>query len=95
MPTAVFDGEMDLCLATPAGLMSRAITGSGIFRTRALEDLRALAVLPQRDRMVLALDPKFGVRSFADVRRERPPVTIATAPDDGISFIGYVAARYM
>ncbi len=95
MPTAVIDGEMDLCLATPAGLMSRAITGSGIFRTRALEDLRALAVLPQTDRMVFALDPKYRVRSFADLRRVRPSITIATAPDDGVSFIGYVAARYM
>jgi TRAP-type uncharacterized transport system substrate-binding protein len=95
MPTAVFDGEMDLCLATPAGLMSRAITGGGIFGTRALADLRALAVLPQTDRMVFALDPKYGVRSFADLRRVRPSITIATAPDDGVSFIGYVAARYM
>jgi uncharacterized protein len=95
MPSAVFDGEVDLCLATPAGLMSGAIMGRSIFGSRALGDLRALAVLPQRDRMVLALDPKFGVRSFADLRRERPPVTIATASDDGISFIGYVAARYM
>jgi TRAP-type uncharacterized transport system substrate-binding protein len=26
---------------------------------------------------------------------KKPPITIATAPDDGTSFIGYVAARYM
>jgi hypothetical protein len=95
MPSALIDGEIDLCLATPAGLMRNAMTGQGIFGARALEDLRALAVLPQRDRMVFALDPKFGIRTFADLRRVRPPITIATAPDDGISFIGYVAARYM
>jgi TRAP-type uncharacterized transport system substrate-binding protein len=95
MPDAVFDGEMDLCLATPAGLISRAIGGRGIFGARALGDLRALAVLPQTDRMVFAIDPKFGVRSFADLRRVQPPITIATAPDNDISFIGYVAARYM
>jgi TRAP-type uncharacterized transport system substrate-binding protein len=95
MPHAVCDGEMDLCLATPAGLISSAIVGRSIFAARALGDLRALAVLPQTDRMVFAIDPKFGVRSFADLRRARPPITIATAPDDDISFIGYVAARYM
>jgi uncharacterized protein len=95
MPQAVFDGEVDLCLATPAGLMSSAISGRAIFSGRALPDLRALAVLPQRDRMVFALDPKFGIRTFDELRREKPPISIATAPDDGTSFIGYVAARYM
>jgi hypothetical protein len=95
MPHAVFDGEVDLCVATPAGLLSGAIVGRGIFAERALSDLRALAVLPQTDRMVFAIDPKFGVRSFADLRRVQPPIAIATAPDDNISFIGYVAARYM
>jgi TRAP-type uncharacterized transport system substrate-binding protein len=95
MPNAVIDGEVDLCLATPAGLLRSAMTGRGIFGARALVDLRALAVLPQRDRMVFALDPKWGIHTFADLRRERPPITIATAPDDGMSFIGYVAARYM
>ena len=95
MPTALIDGEVDLCLATPAGLMRSAVTGQGIFGPHPLVDLRALASLPQRDRMVLAIDPKLGIRTFADLRRERPPITIATGPDDGISFIGHVAARYM
>jgi hypothetical protein len=95
MPAAVFDGEVDLCLATPAALLSQAVVGSGLFASRALPDLRALAVLPQTDRMVFALDPKFGVRTFAELRAIRPPITIATAPDDGVSVIGYVAARYM
>src|SRR5580693_4879431 len=50
MPNAVIDGEVDLWLATPAGLLRSAMTGRGIFGARALVDLRALAVLPQRDR---------------------------------------------
>jgi TRAP-type uncharacterized transport system substrate-binding protein len=95
MPQAVFDGEVDLCLATPAGLMTSAMAGGAIFSGRALPDLRALAVLPQRDRMVFALDPKFGICTFDELRQKKPPITIATAPDDGISFIGYVAARFM
>ena len=95
MPHAVFDGEVDLCLATPAGLVSSATVGRSIFGAGSLASLRALAVLPQTDRMVFAIDPKFEVRSFADLRRVRPPIRIATAPDDGVSFIGYAAARYM
>jgi TRAP-type uncharacterized transport system substrate-binding protein len=94
-PQAVFDGTMDLCIATPTALLSQATQGEGLFASRALPDLRALAVLPQVDRMVFAIDPKFGVRSFEDLRRLRPPVTIATAPDDGVSLIGYAAARFM
>ena len=35
MPHAVFDGEMDLCLATPAGLMSGSLAASIEFMSRA------------------------------------------------------------
>jgi TRAP-type uncharacterized transport system substrate-binding protein len=94
-PLEVFDGSMDLCLATPAALIGGAMTGRGIFRGRQLHTLRALAVLPQTDRMVFAIDPKFGVNTFEDLRRVQPPIQIATSPDDGTSMIGYVAARFM
>ena len=94
-PEAVFDGEMDLCLATPAGLLAGAATGTGLFQGRPMASLRSLGVLPQTDRMVLAVAPQFGVRTFEDLRRVKPPLRIATAPDDGISMIGYVAARLM
>jgi TRAP-type uncharacterized transport system substrate-binding protein len=95
MPHAVIDGEVDMCLATPAALLATAMPGQGIFGARALPELRALATLPQRDRMVFAIDPKYEIRTFAELRQRRPPIAIATAPDDGISFIGYVAARFM
>ena len=94
--TQVYDGEMQLAIGTPAGLLSAAITGEGLFAsTGPMPSLRALGVLPQRDRMMLAIDPKFGINSFADLHRVKPALRIATSIDDGTNFIGYVAMRLM
>ena len=94
--TCVHDGEVQLCVATPAGLLHAATTGddNGIF-PHAMPALRALAVLPQNDRLVLAIDPKFGINTFEDLRRKKPPLQVATSTNDGTNFIGYVAASYM
>ena len=63
--------------------------------TRPMPDLRALAAMPQDDRMVLALHPKWSVKSFEELREKKPPLRIATSTDDGTSFIGYVAMKFM
>lgn len=90
------DGEVDLCIATPAGLMATARTGTGIFAAHGpMPGLRALAVLPQRDRLMLAVHPKFGVKTWEDIRRVKPPFRLATSIDDGTNFIGYVAMRLL
>ena len=92
----VQDGEVDLCIVTPAKLMQAALVGEGIFaKTGAMPNLRTLAVLPQSDRMMLAIDPKFGINSFEDLRTVKPALTIATSVDDGTNFIGHVAMRLM
>ncbi|OVZ64911.1 hypothetical protein CDO44_01540 [Pigmentiphaga sp. NML080357] len=91
----VQDGEVDLCLVTPAMLMPAALTGQGIFQGRAAPNLRSLAVLPQNDRMVLALKPELGIRSFEELRRRKPALRIATSRNDGTNFIGYVARLFM
>ena len=90
----VHDGEAQVSIATPAGLMKNALVGTGMF-TRAMPDLRALAVLPQDDRMVLAIHPKWGIKTFDELRQKKPPLSIATSTDDGTSFIGHVAMRFM
>jgi uncharacterized protein len=91
----VSDGQADLCLVTPAKLMPSALTGGTIFANRAMPDLRALAVLPQNDSMMFAVNPTFNIRSFEDLNRQKPPLRIATSTDDGGNFIGYVARRFM
>ncbi|MEO7242199.1 MAG: TAXI family TRAP transporter solute-binding subunit [Variovorax sp.] len=91
----VEEGEVDLCLITPAMILPQALTGEGLFEGRSAPHLRALGVLPQNDCMVLALDPKCGIDSFEALRRERPALRIAASRDDGSNFIGYVSRLMM
>ncbi|MBL0419657.1 hypothetical protein JI739_04770 [Ramlibacter sp. AW1] len=91
----VQQGEADLCIVTPAMLLPQALTGTGIFQGHAAPNLRALAVLPQNDRMILALDPKLGIRSFEELRQKRPALRIAASRDDGTNFIGHVGRLVM
>jgi TRAP-type uncharacterized transport system substrate-binding protein len=57
--------------------------------------LHALAVMPQTDRMILAVDSKYGVKTFEDIRRKAPALRIARSADDGTNLVGYSAARLM
>lgn len=91
----VEEGEADLCLVTPAMLMPAALDGRLIFKDRAAPHLRALGVLPQNDRMVLALRKDLGIVSFAELRERQPALKIATAKNDGTNFIGYVSRLFM
>ncbi|KAL8716656.1 MAG: hypothetical protein Q9181_008401, partial [Wetmoreana brouardii] len=92
----VHNGEADLCVATPARLMAGALKGEGFFAQYGpMPHLKALAVLPQRDRMMLAVHPHLGVHSFEDIRSKKPALTIAMSEDDGSSFIGHVATELL
>ncbi|KIX94739.1 uncharacterized protein Z520_09429 [Fonsecaea multimorphosa CBS 102226] len=88
------DGAADLAIATPAALLKRALTGERPF-TNAIPHLRALGVLPQNDRMVLAVAPKHGVRTYAELRERKPALRLATSVNDGTNFIGFVADEFL
>ncbi|KAL3479613.1 hypothetical protein BJX99DRAFT_267977 [Aspergillus californicus] len=95
-PLQVHNGQADLGICTPAGLLKAALVGEEIFAsTGPLPDLRCLAVLPQRDRLMFAVNPSFGVRSFAEIRDQKIPLRIAVSVDDGTNLIGYVSARIL
>ena len=87
----VFDGNVDLAILTPAMALPAALNGTSIFAGRPMPNLRALAVLPQRDRMVLALPGDLGISSYAELRQRRPALKIATSEDNGFNLIGYIA----
>jgi TRAP-type uncharacterized transport system substrate-binding protein len=92
----VFRGEAQLAVATPAQMISTALTGQGIFAPYGpMPSLRALGVLPQNDRMILAIHPKYGIKSFEDLRQKRPALRIATSTNDGTNFIGFTAYAFM
>ena len=92
--TKVHDGEADLGIVTPAALMRKASTGDAPF-PYPMSNLRALAVLPQNDRLVLAIDPKHQIRNFEELRQKKPALKIATSVNDGTNYIGYVASQFM
>ncbi|KAL2825355.1 hypothetical protein BDW59DRAFT_74364 [Aspergillus cavernicola] len=95
-PLQVHNGQADLGICTPAGLLEAAATGKEIFEsTGPMPDLRCLAVLPQHDRMMFAVNPSFGVRLFAEIREQKLPLRIAVSIDDGTNLIGYVSARIL
>ena len=92
----VYEGKRDLCIATPAGLCAAALTGDGPFSyTGPMPTLRSIGSLPQRDRMIFAVDPKYEIRSWADVHRTRPPLRIAISSNDGTCFMGFLAIKYL
>src|SRR5690606_2949880 len=62
---AVADGDLDFAISTPAYFATMAVKGLGPFRDRPLNNLAAVAVFPQNDRLVLAIDKKFGIVSHA------------------------------
>ncbi|KAJ9641311.1 hypothetical protein H2204_002989 [Knufia peltigerae] len=92
--TKLADGEVDLAVATPASFMQNALGGKHLFN-KAMPHLRALAVLPQNDRMVLALDPKYNIKTMAQLREQKPPIRLATSTNDGTNFIGFVADKFL
>ena len=92
---AVFDGEAEMCVVTPTCALPPALTGQGLFAGNPMPSLRAIATIPQDDRMLLAIDPSFGVRTMAELRDKRPPIRLATSWDNGYNLIGYAAAKFL
>jgi TRAP-type uncharacterized transport system substrate-binding protein len=85
---AVARGEVDVAVATPAGFARMARAGLGPFASEPLPTLRAIGCLPHRDAMLVALPARLGIRTFADLREQRPALRIALSPNDGESFMG-------
>ena len=85
---AVGRGEVDVALATPVPFMRMAVDGKGPCQGEAFPHIRALGYVPQHDRMIVALRRELGIRSFAELRAQRPKLRITLGPNDGISFIG-------
>lgn len=89
-------GLAHIAINTPVKLIANAVTGTGLWASRGpAPHLRALATIPQNDRMMLGLDPSLGCNTFADLRAKKPKLKIILGPDNDDSPIGYVAHRYL
>jgi TRAP-type uncharacterized transport system substrate-binding protein len=88
---AVGRGEVDVAVATPAGFARMARAGLGLFADEPLPTLRAIASVPHRDALLVAIPAKLGIRTFAELREQRPSLRLTLSPNDGLSFMGFGA----
>lgn len=92
---AVSGGFADIAVMTPAGPAAMALDGRGPFAGDSYPNLRSLGTLPQLDRLLFAVRADLGIRSFADLRKKKPALRIATTEDDPGDWVGWAARRVM
>ena len=72
-------GELDLSVMNPSALLTQAYRGSGVFSEPL--PVRVIASYPSWDRFVLAVHPRAGVRSLAEIKERRYPLRLSTRQD--------------
>ncbi|WP_156755836.1 TAXI family TRAP transporter solute-binding subunit [Actinokineospora pegani] len=88
---AVGRGEVDIAMTTPTAFATAALDARGVYRDESFPELRALGVVPQRDRLVVGVHKSFGATTFAELRDLKPRLTVATSVDDGVNHVGLAA----
>ena len=84
-------GKIDIAWLNPSCIASMAFHGQGAFRKPL--PLRALAVFPSNDRLVVAVARKFGIRSMDELKRQRPALRVSVANNDCVNFAINAALR--
>ena len=84
---ALIERRVDLSLFVPSSLAGGMFGKQGLAQ-HDLTSLRAIAVLPQRDALVIAIDSKLGINSIAALQERRPALTWAVGLDDGVNMVG-------
>ena len=92
---AVLSGTLATSFFVPAPFAKTVFDGKGIYSGEGVERLRAIGTLPQDDRLVIAIQSKYGIRSLDDLRREKPALSIALAFDDGENMVGFATSRLL
>jgi TRAP-type uncharacterized transport system substrate-binding protein len=76
---AVAAREVALAIVNPSAALTLAYRGTGPFE--APLPLRTIAVIPSRDQYVFAVNPRSGLRTFADIAAKRPALRIGVRGD--------------
>ncbi|MGW5876687.1 TAXI family TRAP transporter solute-binding subunit [Nocardiopsis terrae] len=92
---AVGHGEVDIALTTPTAFATAALDGRGVYSDEAFPQLRTLGVIPQRDRLVMAVHKSLDVTSFAELRESAPRLRLATSVRDGVNHVGLAAQELL
>lgn len=80
----IASGKLDLVWLNPSIIPSMAVRGVGPFRKPA--PLRALAVFPSWDRLVIAVSPRLGVHSMEELIAKKPKMNVSIAVNDCVDF---------
>jgi TRAP-type uncharacterized transport system substrate-binding protein len=80
----VASGKLDLVWLNPSIIPSMAVRGVGPFKKK--HPLRALAVFPSWDRLVIAVSPRLGVGSMEELIAKRPKMRVSIAVNDCVDF---------
>ncbi|MFE3798972.1 type 2 periplasmic-binding domain-containing protein [Nocardia tengchongensis] len=85
-------GEVDVTIVTPTPAVRALYDGDASIGGRSAQpNLRALGVIGQADRLVVAVDADLPVRSVSDLAAIADRLVIATSQDDGVNLIGWAA----
>ncbi|MDH3446200.1 MAG: hypothetical protein OEN50_19930, partial [Deltaproteobacteria bacterium] len=80
----VATGKLDLVWLNPSIIPSMAVRGVGPFRKK--HPLKALAVFPSWDRLVIAVSPRLGARSMEEIIERKPKMNVSIAVNDCVDF---------
>ncbi|OGQ55596.1 MAG: hypothetical protein A2W66_01320 [Deltaproteobacteria bacterium RIFCSPLOWO2_02_56_12] len=76
--------KLDIVWLNPSVIATMAYLGKGPFRRSS--PLRALAVFPSWDRLVVAVSGKLGIRSMEELKEKRPALRVSVADNDCVNF---------
>jgi hypothetical protein len=76
--------KLDLVWLNPSVIPSMAVHGVGPFRRP--QPLRALAVFPSWDRLVIAVSPRLGANSMEELIETKPAMKVSIAVNDCVDF---------
>lgn len=80
----VGSGKLDIGWLNPSVVATMAYSGKGPFRRSY--PLRALAVFPSWDRLVVAVAGNLGIRSMEELKERRPKLRVSVADNDCVTF---------
>jgi TRAP-type uncharacterized transport system substrate-binding protein len=76
---AVARGELDLAFVNPSALLTQAYRGIGLYDSPL--PVRVIASYPSWDRFVIAVHPRIGIRSLAELKAKPTPLRISIRED--------------
>ena len=80
----VANGKLDLVWLNPSIIPSMAVRGVGPFQRKF--PLRALAVFPSWDRLVIAVSPRLGINTMEELIARKPKMKVSIAVNDCVDF---------